>query len=277
MLHPPGSQPDWKQDSKRFDGVAQSYDIYRPSYPEELLDALITTTDLRSDSKILEIGSGTGKATLMLAQRGLSVHCIEPGRNLVDVAARNLADYPRVTFEVVTFEEWGVPPGEYDLILSAQAFHWIPREIAYTKTAQALKAGGHLALIWNMPPDLSESADRIDEDFVEIEEVYRACAPEMGGRPESSESRIRQREQDIWESGVFRNVRTSTFLWSVKYDVQSYLGLLNTYSDHLRLPEEKRESLYQGIAEVIRRHGGYLEKPYLAVLYVAEKAPQCSG
>jgi hypothetical protein len=41
-------------------------------------------------------------------------------------------------------------------------------------------------------------------------------------------------------------------------------------SDHLRLSDEERRNLYAGIAEVIDRHGGYLDRPYIAVLYVAQ-------
>jgi hypothetical protein len=35
----------------------------------------------------------------------------------------------------------------------------------------------------------------------------------------------------------------------------------------------RRQHLFQGIADVIDRHGGYIDKPYLAVLYLARKRP----
>ena len=257
---------NWQEESRRFDGVAALYDIYRPNYPKDLLELLISMTGLQPDSKILEIGSGTGKATLMLAQRNFSVHCIEPGHNLVAIAKRNLKDFPQVTFETISFEEWKVHPRRFDLVMSAQAFHWIPREIGFQKAAQSLKNQGHLALFWNMYPDPESPI------FLELRNVYQACAPELSDKPNSCEAVIEQRESEIRESGVFYNVKTFRFPWSVKYEVQEYLGLLNTYSDHLRLPEEKRENLYKEVANVIQRYGGYIEKPYLAVLHVAQKA-----
>ena len=52
-----------QEESRRFDGVAALYDIYRPNYPEKLIEAIILMTGLQPDSEILEIGSGTGKAT----------------------------------------------------------------------------------------------------------------------------------------------------------------------------------------------------------------------
>ena len=176
----------------------------------------------------------------MLAQRNLSVHCIEPGHNLVAIATRNLKDFPQVTFEIISFEEWNVPPRRFDLVMSAQAFHWISREIGFTKAAQALKNQGHLALFWNMYPDPESPI------LLELKNVYQTCAPELSDRPSSCEAVIEQRESEIRESGLFYNVKTYRFPWSAKYEVQEYLGLLNTYSDHLRLPQEKGKTSKRG-------------------------------
>src|SRR5262245_2416738 len=109
-----------------FDEVAELYDRARPGYPEALFDTLLAETGLTTDDALLEIGSGTGKATLPFAQRGYTVHCLEPGRNLAAVAARNLSAYPHVTIETVRFEDWPVLEQRYGLVYSAQAFHWIP-------------------------------------------------------------------------------------------------------------------------------------------------------
>ena len=32
---------DWKKDSQSFDGVAELYETYRPSYPAELIDDIV--------------------------------------------------------------------------------------------------------------------------------------------------------------------------------------------------------------------------------------------
>lgn len=268
MIDLPGTEIDWQEESRRFDGVADRYAAYRPTYPEALVDALISMTGLRPGSKILEIGSGTGKATWLFARRGFSIRCIEPGQNLVAVAARTLQAYPHVTFETVAFEQWHEPPGEFDLVMSAQAFHWIPQAIGYAKAARALKEQGQLALFWNMYPD---PADTI---FLDLRKVYEECAPELSVRSSSCEEIIEQRAADIWSSGLFGHVCVRKFPRSIKYDAEQYVGLLGTYSDHLRLSAEKRENLYAGVREVIDRHGGLIERPYLTVLYVAQVRPR---
>jgi SAM-dependent methyltransferase len=263
MTNTSGAEIDWQAESQRFDGVAELYAASRPTYPEELIDALIAMTGIRAASKILEIGSGTGKATLLFARRGFSIQCVEPGRSLVAVARRTLKRYPQVEFETVTFEQWHERPGEFDLVMSAQAFHWIPKPLGYAKAARALKAEGYLALFWNMSPDPTDAI------FLDLRKVYEECVPEWTGQANPCEELIKQREADIWDSGCFGNVRVERFPWSATYDARQYVDLLGTYSDHLRLPEERRNRLYAGVAEVITRHGGVIEKPYLAVLYVA--------
>ncbi len=265
MTNSPGPEIDWQEDSRRFDGVAESYDAYRPAYPEEVIDALIAMTSIQPDSIILEIGSGTGKATLMLARRGFAIRCIEPGQHLVAIAARKLKHFPRVEFETATFEHSLMRPGEFDLVLSAQAFHWVPQKIGYALAARALKPDGRLALFWNMYPDPTSAV------FLELRRVYQEHAPELADRSISYEDLIRARKRDIETSGCFGNVTTRMFPWSARYDTRQYLGLLNTYSDHLRLSVENRKNLFDSIAEVIDQHGGYLEKPYVAALYVAHK------
>jgi len=256
---------DWAKESRTFDTVAADYDAYRPDYPDALIETIIAETGITPNGKILEIGSGTGIATLMFARRGFSIVCVEPGENLVALAARKLKAYC-VEFEIARFEEWRERTNEFDLAISAQAFHWVPKEIGYAKVARALKDDGHLALFWNRYPALDDDITR------DLDRAYKECAPGMSTPLDSSiEELIRRVETAIDASGAFGRVRVRTFPWSARYDTTQYLGLLNTYSDHLLLAPEVRQHLFDGVAQVIARHGGFIEKPYIAVLFAPQK------
>ena len=56
-----------------FGSVAEQYDRIRPSYPEQLVDDVIAYAGdgLTAAGRALEVGAGTGKATLQFAARGL--------------------------------------------------------------------------------------------------------------------------------------------------------------------------------------------------------------
>jgi SAM-dependent methyltransferase len=256
---------DWKKDSQSFDRVAEFYDDFRPTYPPELVEAVIALSGLPPAGKILEVGAGTGKASLLFARRGYSIVCIEPGENLAAIAARNLKTFPGVQFEIIRFEDWPETAGVFDLVLSAQAFHWVPKEIGYAKAARVLKPHGHLALFWNMYPGFEGQL------AADLNKIYQEIAPELGSPFTATDEEIQKRVHEIEESGCFGPVTVRRFPWSMRYSTKEYLGLLNTYSDHLRLPEQTRERLFRSISEVVEKLGGSIVRPYVAVLYIAEK------
>jgi SAM-dependent methyltransferase len=266
MDNRPASKADWIIDSKSFDNVAELYDSCRPSYPRALVESILAITRIPATGRILEIGSGTGKATRLFAEKGFEIHCIEPGENLSTVALRSLKGIKRVTIEKVRFEEWNGGKDLFDLVISAQAFHWIDPDVGYRKAASALKANGHIALFWNMYVGFGGSLES------EIEWVYQQHAPNLAQRREKTEEVIKQREAALSSSGYFSDGMVRRFAWSERYDSKEYIGLLNTYSDHMSLPEQMRINLYKGISDVIIQNGGVINKPYLSVLHVAKKA-----
>ena len=256
---------DWKAESQRFDGVANLYDTYRPGYPSGLIDDIILISGIQTDGRILEIGSGTGKATLFFARKGYTILCLEPGQNLIDVATKNLASFSNVSFVRSRFEEWRDDEEKFDLVISAQAYHWIPEEVRYEKTANVLKHQGYLATFWNMYPDINGKIRQ------ELDKVYHKRAPELSKLETPYKQLLETRANSFRKTPYFKKVVVRKYTWSARYKTDEYLGLLNTYSDHLSLSEQKRGVLFEDIAEVIEKNGGFIERPYLSVLYIAQK------
>ena len=60
-----------------FGARAEAYERFRPGYPAELFDRVIAYAG-RPVRSALEIGAGTGKATRVLAARGVAVTATEP-------------------------------------------------------------------------------------------------------------------------------------------------------------------------------------------------------
>jgi SAM-dependent methyltransferase len=99
-----------------FDGAALNYDAVRPEYPEALFDELVHLAGLRSGDQVLEIGPGTGQASVPLASRGLRVTAVELGPNLAAVANSRLARYPGCQVVVGDFERVQLQAGAFDLV-----------------------------------------------------------------------------------------------------------------------------------------------------------------
>lgn len=252
-----------------FNQAACDYNVARPGYPEQLFEDVVTLSGIPPDGQALEIGCGTGQATLPFAKRGYHILCLDIGADLLAIAAQNLHAYPNVHFENLSFEAWPVKAGEYDLVYAATAFHWVPREIGYPKAALALKPGGALAIFSNAHPR------PYTDFFVEVQSVYNQYLPQLldpRERPTTA-AEIEEQSQYMRGTGLFNSVVVRTYPWTKTYTTSEYLQLLNTYSDHRALPEENRRGLYQAIANLIESHyGGKVERPYLTELFMGKKA-----
>ena len=136
--HPPGKP----EPARSFGGVADSYDRGRPTYPRE---AAVWLTSDRPLS-VLELGAGTGKLTQQLVALGHDVHATEPDEQMLAVLAKNLPD---IRVSQASAEE--IPSGDssYDVVVSAQAFHWFDYDKALPEIARVLRPRGRLSLVWN--------------------------------------------------------------------------------------------------------------------------------
>ena len=254
-----------------FDQVAQLYDRARPGYPAALFDDVVGLSGLPPGGRVLEIGCGTGQATMPMARRGYRMVCVELGANLAAVARSKLAAYSQVEVVVGNFETWPVEPGTFDLVMSATAFHWIDPATRYQKVARALRPGGGIALFWNHHVKSANDAGFFDA----VQAVYERAAPEKAKKWEpliSAEELGTPELPAIEQSGSFGPVAVRTYRWDLSYDAAGYIDVLDTYSDHRDQPAQERERLFRGIAEFIdTEYGGRITKGYQTILYVARR------
>ncbi len=80
----------------RFIGKANHYIKGRSAYASTLLDYIFDTVGVSSESKVADIGAGTGIFSKQLLERGRRVVCIEPNDDMRSSASEALADYENV-------------------------------------------------------------------------------------------------------------------------------------------------------------------------------------
>jgi ubiquinone/menaquinone biosynthesis C-methylase UbiE len=91
-----------------FGEDAALYDRVRPSYPDELIDDVVALVGV--PSRAVDAGCGTGKATVMLAARGVEGVGVEPDPAVAAIARKKLQNYPRWRVDVSDFEGWDRRP-----------------------------------------------------------------------------------------------------------------------------------------------------------------------
>ncbi|HYK69191.1 MAG TPA: class I SAM-dependent methyltransferase [Streptosporangiaceae bacterium] len=254
-----------------FESVAEHYHAARPDYPGELFDDLVAEAGLQPGARLLEVGAGTGKATIPLAERGFEITALELGPQLAATARRNLARFGLVNVVQQAFETWQPPEKQrFDLVYSATAWHWIDPSVGYERAWQALRPGGHLA-IWAADHVLP-AADG-DPFFRKIQDVYDEIGerlppgsrfPEPGSLPTLRAA--------IEGTGLFAVTLTKEFIWSRRYTAQEYISLLDTFSGHIAMAAWQRDRLYGEIRRrLAARPDGTLIRHWGAVLHVARR------
>jgi SAM-dependent methyltransferase len=259
---------DREQLRTTFEQVPELYDRARPGYPDELFDDLASLTGLRPGARLLEIGCGTGQATLPLARRGYSVVCVELGAGLAALARRRLAPFPGVEVVNAGFESWEPELGGFDAVVAFTALHWIDPEQRYRKPARLLREGGHLAVGGTLHVRRQEG----DSFWVDVQQDYDAVAPSEDNEAPPSPEAVASLRDEIESDELFEYVAWRRYLWDQAYTAEEYIALLNTYSGHRALDVGRREDLYGRIRRRIEaRHGGRITKTYLTMLNVARR------
>ncbi len=249
-----------------FDEDPANYDRWRPDYVPELFQKIIAYARLDETKKALEVGIGTGQATLPILRTGCRVTAVEIGGKLAAYSKHKFRDERNLKIENVAFEDYASPDGAFDLIYSATAFHWIPPETGYPKAFRLLKSGGALALFWNHP-----FVGREDDPLhAAIQKVYEKYRSSPAKKPEYTGKESREKMDFIRRSG-FADVGLSLFRRTRTFDAESYVSLLNTYSDHRMMPEVRKTPFEDEIREAIGRFGGKLAVYDTMDLYLARK------
>ena len=240
-----------------FGSVAEQYDRFRPSYPDALIDALVAL----GPAKVLDVGCGTGKATRLLAARGLDILGVELDARMAAVARDH-----GLSVEVGSFEEWDDAGRTFDLITSAQAWHWVDPERAVPKAARLLRAGGHIAIFWNH--------DQMRDPMPAIiDAVWREHAPELltsavTGKGAQAYERY---AKPFDASGLFEPMRLLEFASERRSMAADWVAEIATHSNVLQVEPERRERMFDAFVAAIDAIGGSVTSDVGTYLFVARR------
>lgn len=255
---------DLEQRRNWYSPVADVYYNARPNYPKESIARSVVLAQLSSEASMLEVGCGPGNATVAFAQFGFSMTCLEPNPDFCHLAQRNCMPYPNVAIHNTSFEEWEMEAKQFNAVLSANAFHWIPSEIRYAKAAATLHDNGFLILLWNLTPEPKY------EVYQACEEVSQAYAPSLV-RFEGAEVQaeiLRGFGQEVLDSGFFKELAVEQTACEVTYSIDDYLKLLSTFG---RLEPQAKALLFAGLRQKLEKIGDSVQLEFLSAVHVARK------
>ena len=206
-----------------FDALAETYQRARPPYPEALWDRMRELQVLRPGLRVIELGAGTGEATMRLLQAGAEVVAVEPGRAL---ATRLKRRCPSAQIVVARAEDAAMAEAQFDLAVAATSVHWLDLDVMIPKLHRAIVRDGHFA-VWRTafgdPRTKTPFRDRVDAIV-----ARRVNEPV---RPGPGELDTESWTQRLSSSGEFAVIHVDEFRWSVDLNADQVHGLFRTFSN----------------------------------------------
>ena len=207
-----------------FDRAAEDYQRTRPVCPPQLFGDLIDLAGLEAGDRVLEIGCGTGQATVPLDEHGLAITAVELGAELAAVARRRLAGFRAAEVVTSAFEDWQPQGAPFDAVVAANSLHWIDPQLRYRKPYELLRSRGAMAVIgclWARPADA-------EAFWTDVQEDYRAAG--YDGSPPPPPGQIGPQHFPPEAGHLFAEVASLRYPFQVPYRAEDYLANLATQS-----------------------------------------------
>jgi SAM-dependent methyltransferase len=260
--------------ARGFDAWAGEYDRFRPGYPEELFATIAERLKLPKQPRVVDLGAGTGRATLAMAELGWRVTAVEPGKAMLDVLlSRATNDGLIIATRQASAEATGLDPASADLVTAAQSFHWFDPTRAMDEMARITRPSGGVALFWNVrdarrSPFLRDYAELLKRstDSTDDPAIGRY---ESGGREETYHL--------LENSSAFDSPELVELHHEVMMTPGEFTGMAFTASYvRVGLTPERQADFRTGLQALFQEHGytegQAFEVPYRIDLWIARRS-----
>ena len=257
-----------RAEGRRLFGLdPKGYELGRPGHAEAVYDVLSERCSLGPGARVLEIGPGTGQASVRLLELGAaSLVALEPDPALADFLRDRFGE--RIEVRQTTLEHADLED-DFDLATAASSFHWVDETVGLTKIRDALRAGGSVALWWTAVGDANRPDPFRGATESLFQDLARSPSQSKGGLPFAHDAQARIAA--LGRAG-FDEIAPRRLEWEHTWDTEGIRSLFGSFSPMLSLAPERREAFLDSLAEVADRDfGGRVTRPVVTALYTARK------
>lgn len=246
-----------KDSTKEFDGIAGVYAKGRPAYSAEFIDDLFGKLGMTINSKVADIGSGTGKFAEQIIKMGAFVYCVEPNDDMRNQAIKDLEKYDNKMCIAGGAENTNLQEKSVDYITTAQAFHWFDVDLFKAECGRIIKPNGKVFLIWN----LRDMDSKMTQKCYDIYNKYCPKFKGFAGGIQKDDIRIKQ-----FFDGQYEYIEYDNPLF---YDEEKFISRSLSGSYSLKSGEEGFDEYITALKELFNEYAvdGMVSMPNKTVVY----------
>jgi len=196
-----------------FSTQSSDYSKYRPDYPQELYDFILT--EVKEKETVWDCATGNGQAAVVLSDYFEKVFATDASAEQIKRAIQK----NNIEYLICPAEKTPIPAKSVDLITVAQALHWFDHEKFYAEVRRIAKTGALIA-IW------SYNNCTVDK---ETDKIFFRLYKEILGEYWSYE---RKQVEEAYRAipFPFYEVKEKVFYMKKQWNLQDFLGYLSTWS-----------------------------------------------
>ena len=149
---------------------SHSYDK-RAEYSSDTIQEVLSKMGLRKNSKVVDIGAGTGKLTKHLVKSGFEVIAVEPNSNMQSYGQANveaeIGNSKTVTWMSGVAEDTGLLDNVAEAAFFGSSFNVVDQEITLNETRRIVQENGWFCCLWNHR-DLSDPVQKEIENIIKF-------------------------------------------------------------------------------------------------------------
>ncbi|HEX8270165.1 MAG TPA: class I SAM-dependent methyltransferase [Flavobacterium sp.] len=219
-----------------FSEQAAEYSKYRPTYPDEMIDYVVSLVSDKNTA--LDIATGNGQVAVKLAKHFKEVYATD----ISEEQLKNAASADNIKYQKGSAEDTGFDKHAFDLVVVAQAIHWFDFDKFYKEVKRILKKKDGILAVMGYGL-FSTNADS--------DEILRKFYNQVLGPYWDPERRFLD---DDYETIPFplEEIQSEKFASSYEWSLEQLIGYLETWSAVQHYKKENNSSPVDAIRDELR-------------------------
>ncbi|KAA6430329.1 class I SAM-dependent methyltransferase [Dyadobacter flavalbus] len=223
-----------------FSKQADAYARFRPTYPDEAFDFILST--VKAKDAAWDCGTGNGQLAAKLSGHFTSVFATDISEKQLGNAVKR----DNIQYIVASAEENSFTENQFDLVTIAQAIHWFNFDNFYAKVRSVLKNDGIIAVIGYALLEIDEATDKV------VQKLYTDI---LGPYWDKEREYINKRYTTI--PFPFDEIKSDQqFAQIMKWSADDLMNYMNTWSAVQHYIEKNNSNPVELIAEELHRTWG---------------------
>lgn len=196
-----------------FSTQSDKYAQYRPAYPGELYEFILSHVKTRETA--WDCGTGSGQVASRLTDYFSKVYASDISAQQIEHAQK----HSKIKYSIQPAEKTSFPDKAFDLIVVAQAIHWFNFEKFYSEVNRTLKENGLFVVLGYGNAYITPEIDKV------VEKLYNGI---VGPYWDKERDYIEEHYQTI--PFPFKEIESPQFVNTFQWTFDHFVGYLKTWS-----------------------------------------------